>query len=133
MTSSTRRGTGSACSKRCVDTTTDEPAVVTVRTGLPTRPRLVFLPLYDALLGPGYVKIAYTRSLVRKAPSIGTDDILPAEHPTRERVRDSEGGQGARRTASHGPATAALDPPAAALEGAHPAVSSPVSCSAYSR
>lgn len=28
-----------------VDTTTDEPAVVTVRTGLPTRRRLVFVPL----------------------------------------------------------------------------------------
>jgi hypothetical protein len=62
-----------------VDTATDEPAVVTVRTGLPTRRRLVFAPVHDALLGPGYVKIAYARSLVRKAPSIGTDDILPAE------------------------------------------------------
>ncbi|WP_406334914.1 PRC-barrel domain-containing protein [Streptomyces sp. NBC_00203] len=62
-----------------VDTTTDEPAVITVRTGLPARRRLVFVPLDDALLGPDYVKISYTRSLVRKAPSIGTDDILPAE------------------------------------------------------
>ncbi|SNX62974.1 PRC-barrel domain protein [Streptomyces sp. TLI_55] len=62
-----------------VDTTTDEPAVATVRTGLPTRRRLVFVPVEDALLGPGYVKIAYTRGLVRKAPSIGTDDVLPAE------------------------------------------------------
>jgi hypothetical protein len=53
--------------------------VVTVRTGLPSRRRLVFVPLDDALLGPGYVKIAYARSLVRKAPSIGTDDILPVE------------------------------------------------------
>jgi hypothetical protein len=62
-----------------VDTVTDEPAVVTIRTGLPSRRRLVFVPLDDALLGPGYVKIAYARSLVRKAPSIGTDDILPVE------------------------------------------------------
>ncbi|MFF4268632.1 PRC-barrel domain-containing protein [Streptomyces sp. NPDC001536] len=62
-----------------VDTVTDEPAVVTVRTGLPSRRRLVFVPLDDALLGPGYVKIAYARSQVRKAPSIGTDDVLPAE------------------------------------------------------
>ncbi|MEV7884005.1 PRC-barrel domain-containing protein [Streptomyces sp. NPDC002817] len=62
-----------------VDTVSDEPAVVTVRTGLPSRRRLVFVPLDDALLGPGYVKIAYDRSLVRKAPSIGTDDVLPAE------------------------------------------------------
>jgi hypothetical protein len=36
------------------------------------------VPLDDALLGPGHVRISYTRSLVRKAPSIGTDDILPA-------------------------------------------------------
>nr|WSY55176.1 PRC-barrel domain containing protein [Streptomyces sp. NBC_00886] len=62
-----------------VDTATDEPAVATVVTGLPTRRRLVFVPLDDALLGPGYVKISYARSLVRKAPSIGTDGILPAE------------------------------------------------------
>lgn len=62
-----------------VDTVTDEPAVATVRTGLPSRRRLVFVPLDEALLGPGYVRIAYTRSLVKKAPSIGTDDVLPAE------------------------------------------------------
>ncbi|MCX5247940.1 MULTISPECIES: PRC-barrel domain-containing protein [unclassified Streptomyces] len=62
-----------------VYTTTDQPAVVTIRTGLPTRRHLVFVPVDDALLGPGYVKIAYTRSLVRKAPSMGMDDILPAE------------------------------------------------------
>lgn len=62
-----------------MDTATDEPAAVTVRTGLPTGRRLAFVLLDDVLLGPGYVKISYTRSLVRKAPSIGTDDILPAE------------------------------------------------------
>ena len=62
-----------------VDTTTDEPAVVTVLTGLPTRRRLVFVPLDEALLGPGYLKVSHDRSQVRKAPSIGTDDILPAE------------------------------------------------------
>ncbi len=62
-----------------VDTATDEPAVVTVRTGPPTRRRLVFVPLDDALLGPGYVRISYTRGVVKKAPSIGTDDVLPAE------------------------------------------------------
>jgi hypothetical protein len=62
-----------------VDTTTDEPAVATVRTGLPTRHRLVFVPLDDAVLGPGYVKVSHPRAEVRKAPSIGTDDVLPAE------------------------------------------------------
>ena len=62
-----------------VDTVTDEPAMATVRTGLPTRHHLVFVPLDDAVLGPGYVKVSYDRGQVRKAPSIGTDDVLPAE------------------------------------------------------
>jgi hypothetical protein len=62
-----------------VDTVTDEPAVATVRTGLPTRQRLVFVPLDEAVLGPGYVKVSHTKGEVRKAPSIGTDDILPAD------------------------------------------------------
>ncbi|MDQ0942322.1 PRC-barrel domain-containing protein [Streptomyces sp. V1I1] len=62
-----------------VDTTTDEPAMATVRTGLLGRQRLVFVPLDKAILGPGYVRVAYAKGLVRKAPSIGTDDVLPAE------------------------------------------------------
>ncbi|MEV1062774.1 PRC-barrel domain-containing protein [Streptomyces sp. NPDC050263] len=62
-----------------VDTATDEPAMATVRTGLPTRHRLVFVPLDDAVLGPGYVQVSYPKGQVRKAPSIGTDDVLPVE------------------------------------------------------
>ncbi|MCW7940620.1 photosystem reaction center subunit H [Streptomyces hygroscopicus] len=62
-----------------VDSTTDAPAMATVRTGLPTRQRLVFVPLDEATLGPGYVKVAHARGLVKKAPSIGLDDVLPAE------------------------------------------------------
>ena len=62
-----------------VDTTTDAPTVATVRTGLPTRHRLVFVPLDEATLGPGYVKVAHTKGLVRKAPSMGMDDVLPVE------------------------------------------------------
>jgi hypothetical protein len=62
-----------------VDTTTDEPAMATVRTGLPTRHRLVFVPLANAIVGPGYLKVGYVRELVKEAPSIGTDDVLPAE------------------------------------------------------
>lgn len=62
-----------------VDTATDEPAMATVRTGLPTRQRLVFVPLDEAVLGPGYVRVTHSKALVRQAPSIGTDDILPAE------------------------------------------------------
>ncbi|MBT2389883.1 PRC-barrel domain-containing protein [Streptomyces sp. ISL-1] len=62
-----------------VDTTTDEPAMATVRTGLLNRQRLVFVPLDETILGPGYVKVSYAKGLVRKAPSIGTDDVLPAD------------------------------------------------------
>lgn len=62
-----------------VDTTTDEPAMATVLTGLPSRRRLVFVPLDEAVVGPGYVEVAYPKSLVKNAPAIGTDDVLPAE------------------------------------------------------
>jgi hypothetical protein len=62
-----------------VDTSTDEPAMVTVQVGLPTRRHLVFVPLNGAVVGPGYVKVDYERALVKKSPAIGTDDVLPAE------------------------------------------------------
>lgn len=61
-----------------VDTVTDQPSMATVRTGLPTRRRLVFVPVADAVVGPGYVKVPYGRALVKSAPSIGMDDVLPA-------------------------------------------------------
>ncbi|MEV1079584.1 PRC-barrel domain-containing protein [Streptomyces sp. NPDC050211] len=62
-----------------VDTATDEPAMATVRTGLLGHQRLVFVPVDEAVLGPGYVQVPYAKGQVRKAPAIGTDDILPAE------------------------------------------------------
>ncbi|TXL87998.1 PRC-barrel domain-containing protein [Streptomyces sp. IB2014 016-6] len=62
-----------------VDTRTDEPAVATVLTGMPTRRRLVFVPLTGAVVGPGYVRVNYPKSIVKDAPSMGTDDVLPAE------------------------------------------------------
>jgi hypothetical protein len=61
-----------------VDTSTDEPAMATVQIGLPTRHRLVFVPLDDAIVGPGYVQVHYAKSLVKGSPAIGTDDVLPA-------------------------------------------------------
>jgi hypothetical protein len=61
-----------------VDTSTDEPAMATVQVGLPTRHRLVFVPLDGATVGPGYVKVSYGKSLVKDCPAIGTDDVLPA-------------------------------------------------------
>ena len=62
-----------------VDTATDQPSMATVRTGVPTRHRLVFVPVGEVTAGPGYVRVPYTKALVKSAPSIGTDDILPAE------------------------------------------------------
>ena len=62
-----------------VDTATDQPSMATVRTGMPTRHRLVFVPVGEVTAGPGYVRVPFTKSLVKSAPSIGTDDILPAE------------------------------------------------------
>ncbi|MFB8140659.1 PRC-barrel domain-containing protein [Streptomyces parvus] len=61
-----------------VDTSTDEPAMATVRIGLPTRHQLAFVPLDRAIVGPDYVKVAYDKALVKKAPSVGMDDILPS-------------------------------------------------------
>ncbi|MFI9275646.1 PRC-barrel domain-containing protein [Kitasatospora sp. NPDC052896] len=62
-----------------VDTSTDEPAFATVMIGLLNKRRLVFVPLDGATVGPGYLKVRYARGLVKEAPSIGTDDILPAD------------------------------------------------------
>ena len=61
-----------------VDTGTDQPAFATVTIGLPTRRRLVFVPLTGATVGPGYLKVTHPRSQVKDAPSIEVDGELPA-------------------------------------------------------
>jgi PRC-barrel domain len=61
-----------------VDTGTDQAAFATVTVGLPTRHRLVFVPLTGATVGPGYLKVSYPKHQVRSAPSIDTDGELPA-------------------------------------------------------
>jgi hypothetical protein len=61
-----------------VDTGTDLPSFGTVLVGLPTRHRLVFVPLDHATVGPGYLKVGYDKKHVKNAPSIGTDGELPA-------------------------------------------------------
>ncbi|MEU2720653.1 PRC-barrel domain-containing protein [Streptomyces smyrnaeus] len=62
-----------------VDTRTDQPSFATVTVGMPgRRRRLVFVPLAGATVGPGYLKVRYPKNLVKDAPSIGTDDVLPA-------------------------------------------------------
>ncbi|MGH3311194.1 MAG: PRC-barrel domain-containing protein [Streptomyces sp.] len=61
-----------------VDTRTDKPSFATVTVGLPTRRRLVFVPLAGATVGPGYLRVTYAKSQVKDAPSIETDGELPA-------------------------------------------------------
>lgn len=61
-----------------VDTASDQPVFATVTVGLPTRHRLVFVPLAGATVGPGYLKVSYAKHQVRDAPSIGVDGELPA-------------------------------------------------------
>jgi hypothetical protein len=61
-----------------VDTGTDLPSFGTVKVGMPTRYRLVFVPLDQATVGPGYLKVGYDRKQVKDAPSISTDGELPA-------------------------------------------------------
>jgi hypothetical protein len=59
-----------------VDIATDLPSFGTVTVGMPTRHRLVFVPLDHAVVGPGYVKVSYDKKQVKDAPSIDTDGEL---------------------------------------------------------
>ena len=61
-----------------VDTGTDLPSFGTVKVGMTTRYRLVFVPLDKATVGPGYLKVCYNKKQVKAAPSIDTDGELPA-------------------------------------------------------
>jgi hypothetical protein len=45
---------------------------------MPTRHRLVFVPLAQATVGPGYLKVAHDRKQVKDSPSISTDGELPS-------------------------------------------------------
>jgi PRC-barrel domain len=62
-----------------VDTGTDLPSFGTVKVGMLGRSRLVFVPLDRATVGPGHLKVSYTKKQAKDAPSIDTDGELPAE------------------------------------------------------
>lgn len=62
-----------------VDTITDQPAFGTVRVGrFGGKRRLVFVPLFGAVVSPRYVKVTYDKGLVRRAPAIDLDGELAA-------------------------------------------------------
>ncbi|MFF2523191.1 PRC-barrel domain-containing protein [Streptomyces liangshanensis] len=62
-----------------VDTATDAPSFATVTIGMPMKRRLVFVPLGEATVGPGYLKVRWDRKLAREAPWIDADGELLAE------------------------------------------------------
>ena len=65
-----------------VDTRTDEYAFATVKIGMLSRSRLVFVPLAGAKVGPNFLKVAFAKILVRDAPSIDTDgELMAADEP----------------------------------------------------
>jgi sporulation protein YlmC with PRC-barrel domain len=84
-----------------VDTRTDEPYFGTVTIGMLGRQRLVFVPLEDAVVGPGYVRVPYPKNQVKDAPSIDTDGELPAgDEPdvfSHYRIPYEAGADGGRR------------------------------------
>ncbi|WP_299038185.1 PRC-barrel domain-containing protein [uncultured Pseudokineococcus sp.] len=67
-----------------VDTATDLPAFGTVTLGgLLGAKRLAFVPFAGATVGPDYLKVAYSKALVKEAPSIDTDGELLADDEPR--------------------------------------------------
>jgi hypothetical protein len=61
-----------------VDTGTELPSFGTVKAGMPTRRRLVFVLFDQAAVGPGYLRVCYDKKQVKDAPSTGTGGELPA-------------------------------------------------------
>jgi hypothetical protein len=60
-----------------VDTANDLPSFGTVKVGMPTRHRLAFVPLDEATVGPGYLRVRFDKRQVKGAPAIDTDGELP--------------------------------------------------------
>ncbi|ROP66863.1 PRC-barrel domain-containing protein [Curtobacterium sp. PhB115] len=60
------------------DTATSEPAFGALTTGLVGFQKLVFVPLVGALVAPKHLRVAFSKKLVKDAPSIPTDGELDA-------------------------------------------------------
>ena len=65
-----------------VDTSTDQPAFVTVKVGMVGRHRLVFVPVEGATVTPTTVRVRYPKKVIQDAPSIDTDgELTGADEP----------------------------------------------------
>jgi hypothetical protein len=60
------------------DTASDLPVFGTVRVGILSGQKLLFVPLTGALVSPKHIKVAYEKKQVSKAPSIAVDGELDA-------------------------------------------------------
>jgi hypothetical protein len=60
------------------DTAADEPAFAAVHVGILGGQKLVFVPLAGALVSPKFLKVMYSKKLIKDAPFIGTDGELEA-------------------------------------------------------
>jgi hypothetical protein len=60
------------------DTASDVPTFATVKVGILSGQKLVFVPLAGALVTPKHVKVQFEKKQVKDAPSIGTDGELDA-------------------------------------------------------
>jgi hypothetical protein len=65
-----------------VDTSTDQPAFVTVKVGMIGRSRLIFVPVDGATVSPKAVRVRYPKKLIQEGPSIDTDgELTGADEP----------------------------------------------------
>lgn len=61
-----------------VDTVSDEPCFISVKIGMVSRHRLVFVPATGVTVSPKTVRVQYPTKLVHNAPAIDTDGELAA-------------------------------------------------------
>jgi PRC-barrel domain len=62
-----------------VDTTTDQPFFAAVTTGMIGRHKLTFVPLINATVAPGHIRVTVSKDMAKNAPSIDTDGELSLE------------------------------------------------------
>jgi hypothetical protein len=61
-----------------VDTATDEPCFITVKVGMMSRHRVVFVPVAGATVSPKAVRVQYPKKVVQSAPATDADGELAA-------------------------------------------------------